>query len=45
MFGAWPCPLVGAAFADQLQGQGWTKAMDLGQINANHTVKSGANIE
>ena len=45
MFRTWPCPQVGAAFANQLWGQGWTKAMNLGQINVHHTVKGGANIE
>ena len=45
MFSARPCPKVGAAFPNELQCQGGTKAVDLGQVGPQNPIEGGANIE
>ena len=45
MFGARPCPKIGAAFTNQLQRQGRVKAVDLGQVGSQNPIQRAAHIE
>ena len=41
----WPRCQVGAALADQLQRQGWTQAVDLGQVHPEDRMECLAYVE
>ena len=45
MLCAGPGCKVGTAFTDKLERQCRADAVDLGQVNAQHTVKRGTNLE
>jgi len=45
MLRARPCHQIGSAFRYQLQRQGWSDAVDLGQIHTKDAVQGGPDIE